>query len=126
MTSRCIPAIFLWICVLFSFCMGKLHLLCYYIMTQAGLANDCCLSVGKKEIAFSFLTGYEIQDIAKGCAINAVVLITRKGLKLCVAATDEWVKKVVARIDKETERFLQSIRTYTLILDRQCGKFMQF
>ncbi|XP_023679803.1 C-C motif chemokine 19-like [Paramormyrops kingsleyae] len=94
MTSRCIPAIFLWICVLFSFCM----------VTQAGLANDCCLSVGKKEIAFSFLTGYEIQDIAKGCAINAVVLITRKGLKLCVAATDEWVKKVVARIDKETER----------------------
>uniref|UniRef100_A0A3B3T1E7 C-C motif chemokine n=1 Tax=Paramormyrops kingsleyae TaxID=1676925 RepID=A0A3B3T1E7_9TELE len=84
---------------------GWMRVVLFHIaVTQAGLANDCCLSVGKKEIAFSFLTGYEIQDIAKGCAINAVVLITRKGLKLCVAATDEWVKKVVARIDKETER----------------------
>ncbi|XP_048858867.1 C-C motif chemokine 19-like [Brienomyrus brachyistius] len=93
-TSRFIPAIFLWICVFFSFCM----------VTQADLANDCCLSVGKKEIAFSFLTGYEIQDKGKGCAIDAVVLITRRGFKLCVPATEEWVKKLTAKIDKETKR----------------------
>ncbi|XP_030047740.1 C-C motif chemokine 19 [Microcaecilia unicolor] len=61
---------------------------------------DCCLLVSHKPIKRHLVKSYRIQTADNSCTRNAVVFITRKNKALCAPPGVEWVKALVAKLDK--------------------------
>ncbi|XP_029999656.1 C-C motif chemokine 19-like [Sphaeramia orbicularis] len=79
------------ICILFVtfFCTG----------TDAEMPADCCLEVKNKEVDKAAIVHYQLQTSGHGCAINAMVLLTRHQRTLCVPHNEPWVKNIMNHVD---------------------------
>ncbi|MEQ2268906.1 hypothetical protein XENORESO_018342 [Xenotaenia resolanae] len=72
-------------------------------VTVAQILVDCCLSVTNKQIDKRFVVDYHEQ--ARSCSVDATVLVTRLGKKLCVPPKEQqWVKKVIKHVDHLKQR----------------------
>ncbi|OCT98933.1 C-C motif chemokine 19 [Xenopus laevis] len=78
---------------------------CAWALTQVSGANinpmDCCLKTINKPIPWQNVKRYIRQDESSGCSINAVVLITRRNIQLCIPPHEPWVQTILARIDRK-------------------------
>ncbi|KAK9522113.1 hypothetical protein VZT92_018600 [Zoarces viviparus] len=79
------------------FCL--LFITCCCTVTLAQIPVDCCLSVRNKPIPKHVVVDYRRQISGHGCSIDAIVLLTRGGKKLCVPADAPWVQPVVTHVD---------------------------
>ncbi|KAA8578809.1 hypothetical protein FQN60_017925 [Etheostoma spectabile] len=76
----------------FFFCI--LFITCCTV-TLAQIPMDCCLSVSHKTIDKSRVADYRRQISGRGCSIDAMIFVTRRGMKLCVSADKPWIQEVV-------------------------------
>ncbi|CAB1420597.1 unnamed protein product [Pleuronectes platessa] len=77
---------------------------CYCTVTLAQMPMDCCLSVRNKAIERRLIVDYSHQIKGHGCSIDATILLTRRGRRLCVPAHEPWVHKVMSHVDRLKER----------------------
>ncbi|NXE20165.1 XCL1 protein, partial [Ardeotis kori] len=56
-----------------------------------------CVSLPTQELKIRNLVSYERQKNP----VNAVMFVTRKGIKICVSANQKWVQDAMKRIDKK-------------------------
>ncbi|XP_053310745.1 C-C motif chemokine 24-like [Spea bombifrons] len=61
--------------------------------------TDCCLHTSDKKIPFSVISGYEIQNMDKGCPRAAVVFFTKPSITLCATPGLKWVEKTIKKLD---------------------------
>ncbi|XP_032362773.1 C-C motif chemokine 19a.1 [Etheostoma spectabile] len=80
----------------FFFCI--LFITCCTV-TLAQIPMDCCLSVSHKTIDKSRVADYRRQISGRGCSIDAMIFVTRRGMKLCVSADKPWIQEVVKHVD---------------------------
>ncbi|XP_026176467.1 C-C motif chemokine 19-like [Mastacembelus armatus] len=80
------------------FCI--LFITCCCTVTLAQVPSDCCLSVKDKRIDTGLFADYRHQIGGQGCAIDATILVTRRGRKLCAPANEPWVHKVMTHVDR--------------------------
>ncbi|XP_063996156.1 C-C motif chemokine 21-like [Pogoniulus pusillus] len=66
-------------------------------------ASDCCLKYSQKGIPRGLVKSYSIQELASGCAIPAIVFITKKGKKICASPTEPSVQKLIKNIEKKVK-----------------------
>ncbi|XP_009907221.2 C-C motif chemokine 21 [Dryobates pubescens] len=66
-------------------------------------ASDCCLKYSQRAIPSGLVKSYSIQEAASGCAIPAVVLITKKNKKICASPTNLAVQKLMKNLDKKVK-----------------------
>ncbi|XP_015247446.1 PREDICTED: C-C motif chemokine 18-like isoform X1 [Cyprinodon variegatus] len=77
---------------------GIFFIVCCFSVTMAEVAVDCCLSVKNRELDKRLFVDYREQ--AKGCTIDATILVTRLGKQLCVPTKEEkWVQVVMKHVD---------------------------
>ncbi|XP_058491526.1 C-C motif chemokine 19-like [Solea solea] len=69
-------------------------------LSWAQVPVDCCLSVKNKTIPGHMIVSHRRQFSGQGCAIDATILVTRRGRNLCVPAHEPWVKQLIARVDQ--------------------------
>ncbi|XP_019961822.1 C-C motif chemokine 19 isoform X1 [Paralichthys olivaceus] len=81
------------------FCFCIFVITCYCTMTSAQVPMDCCLSVKNKMLERRKIVDYGHQTRGQGCSIDATILVTRRGLKLCVPADEAWVQAVMTHVD---------------------------
>ncbi|XP_023270125.1 C-C motif chemokine 8-like [Seriola lalandi dorsalis] len=79
------------------FCI--LFITCCCTVTLAQIPLDCCLTVKNKVVDKKAIVDYRQQVRGMGCAIDATVLIGRRGKTLCVPPHEPWVKDVVKHVD---------------------------
>ncbi|XP_054466996.1 C-C motif chemokine 19-like [Anoplopoma fimbria] len=84
------------------FCL--LFITCCCTMTSAEVPRDCCLSVKNKEVKKILVVDYSRQISGGGCSIDATVLVTRGGRKLCVPADESWIQAVMKHVDHLKKR----------------------
>ncbi|XP_034397715.1 C-C motif chemokine 19-like [Cyclopterus lumpus] len=84
----------LFFCILFITCC----------CTVAQVPTDCCLSVRNKPVRRIMVVDYRRQIGGHGCSIDATILLTRRGKKLCVPADQPWVTAVARHVDALKER----------------------
>ncbi|KAG8011724.1 hypothetical protein GBF38_004024, partial [Nibea albiflora] len=65
---------------------------------------DCCLTVKNQTIDKSALVDYHRQTSGQGCSVDAMILVTRRKINLCVPADELWVVNVVKKVDEKKER----------------------
>ncbi|KAM3611478.1 uncharacterized protein V6R79_019201 [Siganus canaliculatus] len=82
----------LFVCILCITCC------CTVIMGQ--MPVDCCLEVRNQAIDQHAVVHYQRQTSGMGCSINAMVLVTRRKMRLCVPHEEPWVQKVMRHVDK--------------------------
>nr|BAJ21970.1 chemokine (C-C motif) ligand 19 [Takifugu rubripes] len=80
-------------CIFFISC-------CCLTVTLAEVPVDCCLSVGKQQVIKHAIVDYHRQVAGQGCSLNATILVTRRQVRLCVPANEQWVEKVVEHVEK--------------------------
>ncbi|XP_028672381.1 C-C motif chemokine 25-like [Erpetoichthys calabaricus] len=78
-----------------------------YLSFAQGSYENCCLKYNKnvrhKTLKAGFKS-YRKQETDGGCNIQAIVLTTNSGGKIiCANPTAKWVKKIMAKIDKQTQ-----------------------
>uniref|UniRef100_A0A8C6T4Z4 Chemokine interleukin-8-like domain-containing protein n=1 Tax=Neogobius melanostomus TaxID=47308 RepID=A0A8C6T4Z4_9GOBI len=78
-------------CVLLTCC-------CSAVMGQ--MVMDCCLQVKNKAVPKQAIVDYSVQEAGQGCAISAMILVTRRHRPLCVPTNQQWVKDVMRHVDK--------------------------
>ncbi|ROI26642.1 C-C motif chemokine 19 [Anabarilius grahami] len=73
---------------------------------QADLALDCCLAVSHKAIPRQILLTYRKQFKGDGCPRDAVIFVTRKGLRLCAPPVtgEQWVKENIKFLDTRLKK----------------------
>ncbi|XP_075307046.1 C-C motif chemokine 18-like, partial [Odontesthes bonariensis] len=54
-----------------------------------------CLALSNIRIPRSHIADY---SITYGCPIKAVVLTTRRGMKICVHPDDKWVRGIISEL----------------------------
>ncbi|XP_059192474.1 C-C motif chemokine 19-like [Centropristis striata] len=79
----------LFFCILFITCIS---------LALAEVPSDCCLMVKNKQIHRSRVADYRQQVGGQGCSIDAMILVTRGGKKLCAPADVSWVHEVVKHV----------------------------
>ncbi|XP_054895608.1 C-C motif chemokine 3-like [Poeciliopsis prolifica] len=78
-------------------------IICCSTVTEAQVPVDCCLSVANSSISKRLIADYRDQD--KGCAIDATILVTRRGRKLCAPTKEQkWVEDVMKHVDHLKKR----------------------
>ncbi|XP_005808852.1 C-C motif chemokine 3-like [Xiphophorus maculatus] len=78
------------------FCI--VFIICCSTVTEAQVPVDCCLLVANKPISKKLIADYREQN--QGCSIDATILVTRRGLKLCAPTKEEkWVEDVMTHVD---------------------------
>ncbi|XP_078530811.1 C-C motif chemokine 19-like [Lissotriton helveticus] len=79
-----------------------LSTLCLCSILQVHCSNndvvDCCLKVSATRIPFRHLKGFQIQSLEDGCAIEAVVFITKKDKPLCAPPSQRWVHRLINQL----------------------------
>uniref|UniRef100_A0A3B4V7L4 C-C motif chemokine 19-like n=1 Tax=Seriola dumerili TaxID=41447 RepID=A0A3B4V7L4_SERDU len=79
------------------FCI--LFITCCCTVTLAQIPLDCCLSVKNKKVDKQIIVDYRQQLRGMGCSIDATVMTTRRGKKLCVFPNAPWVPEVLKHVD---------------------------
>ncbi|CAG5919066.1 C-C motif chemokine 3-like [Menidia menidia] len=77
----------LFFCIIFITCT----------VTLAQIPLDCCLAVKNRTLDKTLFADYYPQ--AKGCNIDAMILVTRREKNLCVPPHEVWVQKIMSHID---------------------------
>ncbi|XP_044052605.1 C-C motif chemokine 19a.1 [Siniperca chuatsi] len=67
--------------------------------TLAQIPMDCCLTVKNKTIEKTVLADYHQQIKGQGCSLSAMILVTRRGRRLCVPDNEPWIQEVVKHVD---------------------------
>ncbi|XP_042315679.1 C-C motif chemokine 20 [Sceloporus undulatus] len=62
-------------------------------ITEAQSNQDCCLSYTKKPLPRRAIIGFSEQLSSEVCDINAVIFLTRNGMRACANPKEQWVKK---------------------------------
>ncbi|XP_034452111.1 C-C motif chemokine 19-like [Hippoglossus hippoglossus] len=88
---------------LFS-CFCILVITCYCTVTVAQIPMDCCLSVKNKMIERRRIVDYSLQTSGHGCSIDATILLTIRGRRLCVPTNEPWVQTVMSHVDRQKAR----------------------
>ncbi|XP_074527041.1 C-C motif chemokine 19a.1 [Halichoeres trimaculatus] len=69
-------------------------------VTQAEVLVDCCLSVHTgNAIPKVAVADYHKQISGQGCSVDATILETRNGHKLCAPSDQVWVQEVEKHVD---------------------------
>ncbi|XP_076587235.1 C-C motif chemokine 19a.1 [Chaetodon auriga] len=84
------------------FCI--LFITCCCTVTLGQMTMDCCLSVTNKTIEKVVIANYRRQISGQGCDRDAMILVTRRGMKLCAPAEEPWVRDVVKHVDSLKRR----------------------
>ncbi|XP_056307077.1 C-C motif chemokine 32b.3 [Danio aesculapii] len=84
----------------FPFCLA-LFLLCFNAATSLRL--NCCLSTSKINIPMKKVVDYTVQK-AGICPIDAIILSTVKGKRICCDPNTEWIKKAMRKVDQKKLR----------------------
>ncbi|XP_068613322.1 C-C motif chemokine 19-like [Brachionichthys hirsutus] len=90
------------------FCIFFITCCCTMTLTQVGLPVDCCLAVKNKTINRCFIADYSQQIQGQGCHLAATILVTRRGVKLCVPADEPWVRRVMKHVDRLKEHCMNN------------------
>ncbi|XP_018537869.1 C-C motif chemokine 19a.1 [Lates calcarifer] len=93
------------------FCFLLITCCCTEVLGQ--MAMDCCLTVKNKTIEQQLIIDYHQQSSGQGCAIDAMILVTRKGKNLCTPADELWVHRVVSHVNqlkKQCKKRFQKLR----------------
>ncbi|GLD61444.1 C-C motif chemokine 19-like protein, partial [Lates japonicus] len=93
------------------FCFLLITCCCTVVLGQ--MAMDCCLTVKNKTIEQQLIVNYYQQSSGQGCAIDAMILVTRRGRNLCVPVDVPWVHRVVNHVNqlrKECKKKFQKSR----------------
>ncbi|KAL6114884.1 ccl19 [Pungitius sinensis] len=67
-------------------------------VTFSQIPMDCCLEVRNEIIDKRRVVDYFQQISGQGCAIDAMILVTRRDKKLCVPSDQPWVREVVQHV----------------------------
>ncbi|XP_029960895.1 C-C motif chemokine 19-like [Salarias fasciatus] len=78
--------------------LSILLLSCCHCMVVRAQMSDCCLTVKNKPIPASRVVDYHHQIKGQGCSIDATILVTRHGRKLCVPLNENWVSLVKTQV----------------------------
>ncbi|XP_028312970.1 C-C motif chemokine 19-like [Gouania willdenowi] len=81
-------------------CFAILLITCCVTQTLTQVPSDCCLRVKNVKIGAARVADYHQQISGQGCFIDATVLETKHGRKLCVPPGEPWVQKLLKRVDK--------------------------
>ncbi|XP_069025441.1 C-C motif chemokine 2-like [Embiotoca jacksoni] len=76
-----------------------LFITCCCTVTLAQMPVDCCLSVKNKLIDRAAVVDYRQQVSGQGCSLDATILVTRLGKKLCVPPHELWLEGVRSHVD---------------------------
>uniref|UniRef100_H2MQQ7 Chemokine interleukin-8-like domain-containing protein n=2 Tax=Oryzias latipes TaxID=8090 RepID=H2MQQ7_ORYLA len=79
-----------------------LTIICCCSVAMAQMPVDCCLSVKNQTIDKIVVADYYPQ--AKGCALDATILVTRRKKTLCVPHDEQWVQDVKKHVDRLKRR----------------------
>ncbi|CAJ1069378.1 C-C motif chemokine 3-like [Xyrichtys novacula] len=61
----------------------------------------CCLSVlTDRTVPKHVVANYHEQISGQGCSLDAMILVTRNGVKLCAPVNVDWVQGVIEHVDK--------------------------
>ncbi|XP_054629819.1 C-C motif chemokine 19a.1 [Dunckerocampus dactyliophorus] len=84
--------------------LSILVLFCCCTVCACQLPVSCCLSASNTCLPPRAVVDYRLQAAGHGCRIDAVVLVSRRGLRLCVASDAPKVEEVMKHVDhlKET------------------------
>ncbi|XP_039622968.1 C-C motif chemokine 25b [Polypterus senegalus] len=78
-----------------------------YLSFSQGSYENCCLKYNKHVSTRTMKAGfksYRKQETDGGCNIQAIVLTSNSGKKvICANPTAKWVKKIMAKIDKQAQ-----------------------
>ncbi|NXN66848.1 XCL1 protein, partial [Himantopus himantopus] len=55
-----------------------------------------CVSLSTQQLNIRNLVSYEKQEVP----VNAIMFITRKGIKICVSPDQKWVQSAIKKIDQ--------------------------
>ncbi|KAL2097067.1 hypothetical protein ACEWY4_006274 [Coilia grayii] len=67
------------------------------LLTNEAAAAVCCLQYSTIKVPITKVKGYSLQD-TKACNLDAVILITAKGRKICTDPHQDWVIEIVATL----------------------------
>uniref|UniRef100_A0A3Q3WUK9 Chemokine interleukin-8-like domain-containing protein n=1 Tax=Mola mola TaxID=94237 RepID=A0A3Q3WUK9_MOLML len=81
----------LFLCILFITCCCTL--------TLAQIPMDCCLKVKNKIVEKHLVADYHRQISGQGCPRDAMILVTRRNMRLCVPGDELWVEEVLKHVD---------------------------
>ncbi|KAF1527957.1 Lymphotactin, partial [Eudyptes sclateri] len=56
-----------------------------------------CVSLSTQQLKIQNLVSYEKQQVP----VNAIMFITKKGIKICVSPDQKWVRSAIKKIDQE-------------------------
>ncbi|KFW61688.1 Lymphotactin, partial [Pygoscelis adeliae] len=56
-----------------------------------------CVSLSTQQLNIRNLVSYEKQQVP----VNAIMFITRKGIKICVSPDQKWVRSAMEKIDQK-------------------------
>nr|XP_057926041.1 C-C motif chemokine 19a.1 [Doryrhamphus excisus] len=63
------------------------------------LPVSCCLSASSSCLPRRAVVDYRLQVAGQGCHIDAVILVSKRGLKLCVAGDAPKLEEVMKHVD---------------------------
>ncbi|XP_068455037.1 C-C motif chemokine 3-like [Clinocottus analis] len=79
------------------FCI--LFITCCCTASAAQTQKVCCFSVRNQRVPRRTIADYERQISGHGCSIDAIILLTSHGRKICVPADEPWVQNVMKYVD---------------------------
>ncbi|XP_053727326.1 C-C motif chemokine 21-like isoform X1 [Synchiropus splendidus] len=84
---------------------SKLFLVCIFIACCSSVwfaearLSDCCLSVSDKKVDKKWLADYYYQVEGQGCAINAIIFVTRRQKMLCLPVDSPQAGRLIKHVD---------------------------
>ncbi|NP_001290247.1 C-C motif chemokine 19-like precursor [Larimichthys crocea] len=88
------------------FCI--LFITCCCTVTVAQIVMDCCLSVRNQTVDKRAIVDHHHQITGQGCSLDAMILMTRRKIKLCVPADEPWVLDVVKHVEDKKKRCMKT------------------
>ncbi|KAH0624029.1 hypothetical protein JD844_007320, partial [Phrynosoma platyrhinos] len=70
---------------------GQIYCFSFSLLAQSN--QDCCLSYTKKPLPRRAIIGFSEQLSSEVCDINAIIFLTRNGMRACANPKEHWVKK---------------------------------
>ncbi|XP_029017778.1 C-C motif chemokine 8-like [Betta splendens] len=77
-----------------------LLLACCVTVTLQQVPVDCCLRSSDKRFDKARVVDYTEQRAGRGCAIDATILLTKRGRRLCMPAKGKWVRAVKSYVNQ--------------------------
>ncbi|XP_020793997.1 C-C motif chemokine 19a.1 [Boleophthalmus pectinirostris] len=84
----------------FALLVFVLTVCCCCSVAVGQIAMDCCLQVRSKEVPKAAVVDYWVQVAGQGCAIDAVILVTREGRSLCVPPSQPKLNQILSHVEK--------------------------